>query len=476
MFQTPAVLTSDNGAPIMYSDAHSSLNRNLINHEYFMNIIGHITRERIPERLNHAKGTGAFGYFECTANISHIIKSRFLEKIGKKTPVAVRLSTNVGNRGSSDLSREARGFAVKFYTEEGNLDLIGFNTPIYVYKDPIHFTTFVHSPKRNPATFLADMSMFWDAVTLVPESMFFAFFLFGDGGIPAGYRHMPGFPIHTYQVENKKGEMHYVRFHFTPDAGLKHLTSQEAATISGSDPDYLSRGLYKDIANKNYPSWSVGIQILTQSDVDKEGSQVFDTTRYLPENKYPKTIIGKLVLNRNFKNYHNEVERMGFSVANLVPGILGSPGTLFEGRRLAYRDAQNYRLGVNHQKIVVNCPFNTKVATYNVDGVAPVGDNNLDAPNYYPNSFHGPEPIKQKRYSKLLKITEKVGPDNFDQAAKYYDGLTDDEQDRLTDNIAASLQQAVDFIQDRTIKLFKKIHPGMAEVIKEKVAALTECS
>ncbi|XP_045764339.1 catalase-like [Maniola jurtina] len=455
------MLTTSGGAPVSYEDATNTLNTPLIHNEFFMDTITHRVRENIPPRPVHAKGTGAFGYFEVTHDISHVCKAAFLKKIGTKTPVAVRFSTGEGERGSSDLNRDSRGFAVKFYTEEGNLDLLGFHTPVYPYKDPLNAGTRWHGTKRNPASNLYDFNTYWDVVTLIPEMINFYLLLYSDGGIPASYRNMPGYPIHTYQVENENGDEHFVRFHILPDAGIKNLRSEEARNLSAIDPDYLRRDLYRAIGNGDFPSWTVSVQILSTADVNKVGSQVFDVTRTIPLKEFPLHPIGKIVVNRNAKNFFAEIEQLAFCPANLVPGILGAPDKLFEARRLAYRDSHLYRLGANVKKIPVNCPFQTKTFTYLRDGVPPVGNNEEDAPNYYPNSFNGPVPYMPKHKSALINIVEGKA-DNFDQAAEFYaNELTNDERTRLIENLVLPLQNVHKFIQERAINIFTTIHPDL---------------
>lgn len=436
-----------------------------------MDSLTHLVRERIPERLVHAKAGGAFGYFEVTHDITHLCKAKLFNAIGKKTPIAARFSPVVVERGGIDTSRDARGFALKFYTEDGNFDIVGFNTPMYVYKDPLFFTTFVHSQKKNPATNLPDLNTFWDFLTLRSESLHMFLLIFSDRGIPDGYRHMPGFGIHTFEVVNAHGEHHYIRFHFIPDAGIKNLGSEEARRIAGVDPDYATRDLYNAIAKGNFPSWTVALQILTLADVKNARFDPFDVTKVLPLDEYPLHPVGKFVLNKNPVNYFAEIEQLAFGPANLVPGILGGPDKLFEARRMAYRDAQYYRLGANFNKISVNCPIQTQALTYNRDGRPPVKDNERDAPNYFPNSFHGPVPYIEKKRSTILQIIQDDS-DNFEQARELYvNELTKQERQSLVQNVVASLGQATKFLQERAVKLFSVIHPDLGNRISQGLQA-----
>ncbi|OWR48787.1 catalase [Danaus plexippus plexippus] len=465
------IMTTSAGAPVEYEEATNTLNSRLIFNEFFMDSITHLVRERIPERIVHAKAGGAFGYFEVTHDVTHICKAKLFSKVGKRTPVAARFSPVVVERGGSDTSRDARGFAVKFYTEDGNFDIVGFNTPMYVYNDPRLFPTFVRAQKKNPANNLFDPNTLWDFLTLQPESLHMFLLVFGDRGIPDGYQHMPGFGIHTFQVVNEHGDSHFVRFHFVPDAGIKNLRSEEARKIGAEDADYNTRELYRAIGNGEFPSWTVSIQVLTLDEVKTAGFNVFDVTLVLPLDDYPLQKLGRLVLNKNAVNYFAEIEQLAFSPANLVPGILGAPDKLFEARRLSYRDAQYYRLGANFNKIPVNCPFRTEVFAYNRDGRAPVKDNDKDTPNYFPNSFHGPVPYIDKSKGDLIEIVEEKA-NNFIQSRELYvNEMTNEERNRLVENILYSLGPATQFIKDRAVKVFMLIHPDLGTRIEHGLSA-----
>ncbi|CAG4976650.1 unnamed protein product [Colias eurytheme] len=466
------IMTTSAGAPIEYKDTNT-LNTRLIFNEFFMDSLTHLVRERIPERIVHAVAGGAFGYFEVTHDITHICKAKLFSRVGKKTPIAARFSPVVVERGGSDTSRDARGFAVKFYTEDGNFDIVGFNTPMYVYNDPILFPTFVRSQKKNPATNLYDANTLWDFLTLRPESFHMFLLVFGDRGIPDGYHHMPGFGIHTFEVVNEHGEKHFIRFHFMPDAGIKNLRTEEARKISAEDADYNTRTLYRSIANGDFPSWSVSIQVLTLDDVKNARINVFDVTKVLPLDEYPLRPLGKMVLNKNAVNYFAEIEQLAFNPANLVPGILGGPDKVFEARRLAYRDAQYYRLGANFNRIPVNCPIQSKNLAYNRDGKPPVKDNGKDTPNYYPNSFNGPVPYEDHKRGELLRIYEEDA-NNFEQATELYvNEITTEERSRLVENVLYSLGPAAKFLQERAVKIFYIIHPDLGSRIEQGLLANT---
>ncbi|XP_022115493.2 catalase-like [Pieris rapae] len=457
------IMTTSNGVPVPLRETTSTLNTRLLFNEYLLDSITHIFRERIPERFVHAKGGGAFGYFEVTHDISHITKAKIFSAVGKRTPIVARFSPINPERGGNDLLRDARGFAVRFYTEDGNFDFVGFNTEMFSIKDPIDFTMFTHTQKRNPATNLFDANMLWDFITLRPESMHIFLRVFGDRGIPDGYRYMPGFSIHTYQFVNEKGEYYFVRFHFIPDGGIRFLTAEQARMISKEDADYCIRDLYRAIEGGDYPSWTLSFQILTLDEVKNSEMDVFDVTRVLPIEKYPLHPVGKMVLNKNPKNYFAEVEQLAFSPSNLIPGILGGVDKIFEMRRLAYRSAQYHRLGANFNKIRVNCPFRS--LTYNRDGEAPVKDNERDIPNYYPNSFNGPIPYVEE--SKLIQIVEHP-PYNFDQARDLYENqLSAGEKERLVENILYSLGSVTKFLQEKGVEVLSLVSRDLASRVEQ---------
>ncbi|XP_028166790.1 catalase-like [Ostrinia furnacalis] len=464
------IMTTSFGAPVEYTDARITLNRNLIHNKYFMDTLTHLVRERIPERVVHAKGAGAFGYFEVTNDITDVCNAKLFSTVGKKTPVATRFSLVVAERGGVDTSRDVRGFAIKFYTEDGNFDIVGLDTPVFANKDPVLFTSFARAQKRNPATNLQDGNMLWDYITLNPETLHIFMSVFSDRGIPDGFRRMPGFGIHTYEVLNKHNVKHFIRFHFTPDAGIKNLFTEDARKIAAEDPDYATRDLYRAIGNGEYPSWTMGIQVLTLNDVKKAGFDVFDVTKVLPLDKYPLRPVGKLVLNKNPINYFAEIEQLAFCPGNLVPGILGAPDKVFEARSFSYRDAQYYRLGANFNKIHVNCPIQSAVYAYNRDGDPPTKENGRDSPNYYPNSFNGAVPYASKWRVDLVDIYQDA-PNNFAQITEMYvNELSKEERSRLVQNILYSLGPVAGFLQERAVKLFTIIHPDLGMRIEQGLA------
>lgn len=295
--------------------------------------MSHFDRERIPERVVHAKGAGAFGYFEVTSpEIQKYSAAKLFNAVGKKTPIAIRFSTVGGESGSADTVRDPRGFAMKFYTEDGIWDLVGNNTPIFFIRDPILFPSFIHTQKRNPATHLKDADMFWDFISLRPETTHQVMFLFSDRGIPDGYRHMNGYGSHTFKLINDDGKPSYCKFHFKTNQKIKNLPVDRANELAASDPDYSIRDLYSAIAKGDYPQWNCHIQTMTYDEAQKASFNPFDVTKVWPQAEYPLIPVGKLVLDRNPNNYFAEVEQIAFSPANLVPGIEPSPDKMLQGK------------------------------------------------------------------------------------------------------------------------------------------------
>nr|AGH07917.1 catalase [Brachionus calyciflorus] len=436
----------------------------------------HFDRERIPERVVHAKGAGAFGYFEVTHDITKYTKAVVFEKIGKRTPVALRFSTVGGESGSADTARDPRGFAVKFYTEEGTWDLVGNNTPIFFIRDPILFPSFIHTQKRNPVTHLKDANMFWDFITLRPETCHQVSFLFSDRGTPDGYRHMNGYGSHTFKLVNSQGNPVYCKFHFKTDQGIKNLSSDRAGQLAGENPDYATEDLYNSIANGNYPSWTLYIQVMTYEEAEKCKFNPFDLTKVWSHAEYPLIPVGRLVLNRNPTNYFAEVEQIAFAPSHMIPGVEPSPDKMLQGRLFSYADTHRHRLGANYLQIPVNCPF--KVRNYQRDGPQCVSDNQSGAPNYYPNSFSGPQ-----HHTKYLEAScpvtgdvkryDSSNEDNFTQVGTFWNKvLNEQEKQRLIENMSGHLVNAVDFIQQRAVENFGKCDPEYGRRLKEALDKL----
>jgi catalase len=348
--------------------------------------MAHFNRERIPERVVHAKGTGAFGTFTVTDDVSKYTKAKIFNKIGKQTKLFIRFSTVGGEKGSADTERDPRGFAVKFYTEDGNWDLVGNNTPVFFIKDPKKFSDFIHTQKRDPRNNCKSPTMMWDFWSLNPESLHQVMILMSDRGTPNGYRHMHGFGSHTFSLYNAKNERVWVKFHFVTKQGVINFTDAEAAEMKSKDPDYAQRDLVDAIDKKDFPKWDLKIQVMTDEQAAKMPFNPFDLTKTWPHGEFPLIQVGTMELNEIPKNYFADVEQSAFAPAHVVDGISYSPDKMLQGRLLSYPDAHRYRLGVNYEQLPVNkCPF--MVSNYERDGSMRVNDNGGSSPNYFPNSF-----------------------------------------------------------------------------------------
>lgn len=348
--------------------------------------MAHFNRERIPERVVHAKGSAAYGTFTVTHDITKYTKAKIFSQIGKKTDMILRFSTVGGEKGSADTERDPRGFAMKFYTEDGNWDLVGNNTPVFFIKDAKKFGDFIHTQKRDPQTNLKSPTMMWDFWSLNPESLHQVMTLMSDRGTPYGFRHMHGFGSHTFSFINAQNERFYVKFHIKTAQGIKNFTDAEAAEMKSRDMDFAQRDLFENIARGNFPKWHFKVQIMTEEESRTYHINPFDLTKVWPHGDYPLIDVGTIELNRNPDNYFAEVEQSAFAPAHVVDGIGYSPDKMLQGRLLSYPDAHRYRLGANFEQIPVNrCPF--AVNNYQRDGAMRVDGNGGSAPNYFPNSF-----------------------------------------------------------------------------------------
>ncbi|MDR2353966.1 MAG: catalase [Deltaproteobacteria bacterium] len=470
-------LTTAFGAPIIEDNISQTAGKNgpiLLQDVVLLEKLAHFGRERIPERVVHAKGAGAFGVFKLTEDVSAYTCADFLNKVGKETELFIRFSTVGGERGFADADRDPRGFAIKFYTSEGNYDLVGNNTPIFFIRDPMKFPDFIHTQKRRPDNNLHDNNIKWDFWSLTPEAIHQVVILFSDRGVPANFRTMHGFGSHTYLWYNKKNQYFWVKYHITTNQGIKNLTRQEASKLAGTDPDHATRDLYAAIADKEYPSWDVQVQILTQEEVDKLPFDPFDVTKVWPHATAPLKTIGKITLNKAPENYFQDVEQAAFNPSSFVPGIGPSPDKLLQGRLFAYHDTHLHRLGANYHQIPVNQPRGVKAHTnerdsYLVQGT-PVG-----VPNYWPNSFGGPGP-KKLSYpeipisGKAARYPVEVTPIDYEQAAVLYNRvMTQPEKDRFLDNVADSLSNVISRIRLRSLVLFWKMEPAAAKILAKEL-------
>lgn len=382
-------LTTASGIPYSHNEDSLSVGPRgpLLLQDYILHEkMAHFNRERIPERVVHAKGAGAFGKFTVTHDITPYTKAKVFSKIGLETKVFVRFSTVGGEKGSADTERDPRGFAIKFYTQDGNWDLVGNNTPVFFVKDPKKFGDFIHTQKRDPKTNCKSATMMWDFWSLNPESLHQVLILMSDRGTPDGYRFMNGYGSHTYSFINYHNERVWVKFHFKTLQGIKNFTGSEAKEMRGMDPDYAQRDLVDAIESQNYPKWALKIQIMTEEQANLFAFNPFDLTKVWPHGDFPLIDVGVLELNMIPKNYFASVEQSAFAPAHVVDGISYSPDKMLQGRILSYPDAHRYRLGVNYEQIPVNrCPY--EVNNYERDGAMRIDANGEDAPNYYPNSF-----------------------------------------------------------------------------------------
>jgi len=460
-------LTNNFGAPVPDNEHSLSAGERgpILLQDYFLvEKLAHFDRERIPERVVHAKGAGAFGYFESSADMSTHTRAHLFGAPGHKTPVVVRFSTVGGEKGSADSDRDPRGFAIKFYTEEGNYDLVGNNTPVFFIRDPFKFPDMVHTHKRNPQSNLKDPDAFWDFFSRSPESTHMVTILFSDRGIPKSYRQMHGFGSHTFKWVNAAGKACWVKYHFKTETGIANLTSDEAAAIAAKDPDHATRDLFEHIKAGGIAAWKAFVQVMPYEDAATYRYDPFDITRVWRYKDYPLVPIGRLVLDRNPQNFFAEIEQAAFSPSTFVPGIEPSPDKLLQGRLFSYPDTQRHRLGANYAQIPVNCPYSTKpVNNYQRDGQMRIDGNGSSSPNYSPNGRGGPvadskaseiaEPLRGSTGRTEYPKTNRA--DDFEQAGLLYRVMSEAERARLVSNIAGHLSNAGKEIQKRQVEHFR---------------------
>jgi catalase len=427
--------------------------------------MAHFNRERIPERVVHAKGSGAYGHFVCTnPNMPKYTRAKLFSELGKRIPTFIRFSTVGGEKGSADTERDPRGFALKFYTEEGNWDMVGNNTPVFFIRDPLKFGDFIHTQKRDPQTNLKSPTMMWDFWSLSPESLHQVTILFSDRGTPNGYRYMDGFSSHTFSLVNQNNELFYVKWHFKTRQGIKNFTREEADEMRGKDPDYAQRDLFEAIHRQEFPEWRVCVQIMPEKEADSYHINPFDLTKIWPHRDYPLIEVGNLVLDCNPENYFAEVEQAAFDPKNIVPGMGYSPDKMLQARLISYPDAHRYRIGVNYDALPVNkpqCPMHT----YHRDGAMRFDGNFGAEPNYEPNSFGGPaeNTIYRERprtvSGSVDRHNHRVDEDYYTQPGNLFRLMKPEERERLIGNIVASMKTVPDHIQERQLWHFKKADP-----------------
>ncbi len=411
-------LTTASGRPFVENENTQSIGPRgpLLLQDYILHEkMAHFNRERIPERVVHAKGSGAFGTFTVTHDISKYTKAKLFNKIGKETKMFLRFSTVGGEKGSADTERDPRGFAIKFYTEEGNWDLVGNNTPVFFIKDPKKFGDFIHTQKRDPYTNCKSPTMMWDYWSLNPESLHQVMILMSDRGTPIGYRFMNGYGSHAFSMINAGNERVWVKFHFKTKQGIKNFVDKEAAEMKSKDMDFSQRDLVESIDNGHFPQWALKIQVMTDEQAKKFKWNPFDLTKIWPHKEFPLVDVGVMELNENPKNYFAEVEQAAFAPAHIVDGIGYSPDKMLQGRILSYPDAHRHRLGPNYEQIPVNkCPY--LVNNYQRDGYMRVDGNGGNAPNYWPNSFD--DVFADPSYKEPSQTLESAIADWYDRNAE----------------------------------------------------------
>ena len=466
-------LTTSQGMPVandLQSMTAGEHGPTLLQDVHLVDKLAHFDRERIPERVVHAKGAGAFGHFEVTHDVTKYTRAKFLSKVGKRTEVFVRFSTVGGEKGSADSERDPRGFAVKFYTEEGNYDLVGNNTPVFFIRDAIKFPDFVHTQKRHPVTNLKDADMVWDFLSLTPESLHQVTILFSDRGTPKSYRHMHGFSSHTFMWYSAKGEHFWVKLHLRAELGFQTLTRHEAVRLAGEDPDHATRDLFEAIKRGEFPAWKAYVQIMTPDQAKSYRFDPFDITKVWLYKDFPLQPFGRMVLDRNPTNYFAEVEQVAFSPGNFVPGIGTSPDRLLQGRIFSYPDTHRHRLGANFHLLPVNAPKAAPESNYQRDGFMRADGNGGGGANYWPNTFGGPAPDPSVAPPPIdvagmaARHVYKLGDVDFVQAGDLYRKVMNDEQRaHLIDNLVTHMKSAQKRIQFRQTALFYKADPDYGE-------------
>lgn len=479
--KTP-IMTTSAGNPI--ADNQNSLSAGergpLLMQDYqLIEKLAHQNRERIPERVVHAKGWGAFGTFTVTHDISQYTRAKIFSEVGKKTEMLARFSTVAGEQGAADAERDVRGFALKFYTEEGNWDLVGNNTPVFFVRDPLKFPDFIHTQKRHPRTNLRSPTAMWDFWSLSPESLHQVTILMSDRGLPQTPMNMNGYGSHTYSFINADGERFWVKFHFKTRQGHKHYTNAEASEVIGQTRESYQEALFGTIENGTFPQWTVQVQIMPETDADKTPYNPFDLTKVWPHGDYPPIEVGVLELNRNAENYFAEIENAAFSPSNIVPGIGHSPDKMLQARIFSYADAHRYRLGTHYEALPVNAP-KCPVHHYHKDGGMRFFRNDTGNPDAYyePNSMGGP--VQDDSYREPpLKISgdadrynHREGNDDYSQPRALFNLFDDAQKARLFSNIAEAMQGVPQEIIDRQLHHFNQVHPDYAEGVRNAITTL----
>lgn len=483
--KTGTFTTTNTGTPVASDNDSLTVGKDgpIVLHDvYTVEKLAQFNRERVPERVVHAKGSGAFGVFETTEDISQYTKAALFQP-GVKTEMLARFSSVAGEQGSPDTWRDPRGFSLKFYTTEGNYDLVGNNTPIFFLRDTIKFPDFIRSQKRQPDSGLRDHTMQWDFWSLRTESAHQVTWLMGDRGTPKSFRHMDGFGSHTYQWINADGERFWVKYHFKTDQGNDYLTDQEATELAGTDPDYYRKDLFESIKNGDFPSWTLYVQIMPFDDAKNYRFNPFDLTKVWPHADYPLIKVGKMTLNKNPDNFFAQIEQAAFSPSNFIPGIATSPDKMLLGRIFSYADAQRYRVGTNYADLPVNYAKNAEINSYSKEGAMRYTFNDPSTPVYAPNSYGGPhaDPVKAHEENtgwefdgELVRsaATLHAEDDDWGQARTLYAETMDDAaRERLVANIAGHMSEVDnDAVLERAFQYWENVHEELGARVRKAVA------
>ncbi len=475
----PTILTTSAGAPV--ADNQNSLTAGprgpvLLQDYQLIEKLAHQNRERIPERVVHAKGWGAFGSLRVTNDLSRYTRAGLFAETGKTTPVLVRFSTVAGELGAADAERDVRGFAVKFYTDEGNWDLVGNNTPVFFIRDPLKFPDFIRTQKRHPRTHLRSPQAMWDFWSLSPEALHQITILMSDRGLPTAPMFMNGYGSHTFSLWNHDGERFWVKFHFKTQQGHRHYTNAMAAEVIGLSRESYQRELYGTIERGAYPKWTLSVQIMPELEAEQTAYNPFDLTKVWPHADYPLMEVGVLELDRNPDNYFTDIEQAAFSPSNVVPGIGFSPDRVLQARLFAYADAHRYRLGTHYEALPVNAP-KCPVHHYHKDGPMrffPNGNGHPDA-YYEPNSVGGPTDSADYREPPLRlsgaagRYDHRDGNDDYRQPRALFERLDDAERERLFDNLAEAMGGVTSDVVHRQLRHFREVHPAYSEGIARAI-------
>lgn len=472
-------LTTSAGNPI--ADNQNSLSAGprgpLLMQDYqLIEKLAHQNRERIPERAVHAKGWGAYGTLTITQDISKYSKAKVFEQ-GKKTPMLARFSTVAGEQGAADAERDVRGFSLKFYTEEGNWDLVGNNTPVFFVRDPYKFPDFIHTQKRHPKTNLRSATAMWDFWSLSPESLHQVTILMSDRGLPTDVRHINGYGSHTFSMLNAANQRVWVKFHFKTKQGHKHWTNAEAETVVGKSRETTQEDLFGSIERGDFPKWGFFIQVMTEEQAKHTSFNPFDLTKVWPHGDFPLIEVGELELNANPENYFAEIEQAAFSPSNVVPGIGFSPDKMLQARVFSYADAHRYRLGTHYEALPVNAP-RSPVHHYHKDGAMRFFASNPNPDAYYePNSFNGPVEAPQYAEPALPlegdadRFNHREGNDDYSQPRALFNLFDQAQKQRLFSNIAAAMGGVPEFIVARQLAHFEQVHADYAEGVRQALKA-----